>query len=171
MITARRLREVLHYDPVTGVFTWLKRKEATDAIRGWNTRRVGNAAGYCGFQSYWYIGIDGKNYRAHRLAFLYMKGRWPMPEADHKDMDRSNNRWLNIREATKSQNALNRRMKPNNSSGLKGVCWDKQTRKWRAQLRVNGVYINIGRFDTKEEAHAAYCEAAAKYCGEFARAA
>lgn len=112
------------------------------------------------------IMIDGKAYQAHRVAWLYMTGRWPKDQIDHIDGDGANNRWTNLREATPSQNAFNTR--PKKSRGLpKGVVNNKG--KFEAQITVNGIRLYLGRYQTIDEADAAYREAAIHHAAEFAR--
>lgn len=161
-VTQERLKEVLHYDPETGLFTWLRSNGRAGA---------GNAAGTVKKGRHTRLMIEGVPYYAHRLAFLYMTGRWPVPEADHIDLDKNNNKWSNLREASRSQNMANTRIGSRNSSGLKGITLVKRQKKWMAQITHNYDTIYLGCFSTKEEAHAAYCEASKILRGEFARAA
>jgi hypothetical protein len=105
-ITAERLRQLLHYDPERGVFTWLSRP----AERSWNTRFAGTRAGTINGLGYVVIGILGRRYKAHRLAWLYVHGEWPGRELDHINCDKSDNRIANLRPATRSQNIA--RIKP-----------------------------------------------------------
>jgi HNH endonuclease/AP2 domain len=163
MLTQKRLKELLHYNPETGIFTWLM-KPSPQA----NRISADNIAGHINVEGYFVIGIDGKVYKAHRLAWFYMAGVWPN-QIDHINGIRNDNRWCNLRLVKKSQNALNRGENKNNTSGIKGVSWYKKYEKWVAQIGKNKKRINLGYFDTKEEAHAAYCEAAIKYFGEFMR--
>lgn len=157
MITQKRLKELLHYDPITGLFTWL--------VANSNRVKVGDVAGALGDHGRILIRVDGVLYKAHRLAWLYMTGKWPNPEADHEDTDASNNKWLNLREANRSQNNCNKKNRKDNTSGYKGVYQDKRRSKWMA--RINGKFL--GYFNTSQGAHAAYCAAAQKYHGQFAR--
>lgn len=111
-----------------------------------------------------------KTVRLHRVIMERMLGK-PIPsnvEIDHINGNGLDNRRGNLRLASKSQNSKNRPLYANNTSGYKGVSWAKTVKKWRAEIRVNGQGIYLGIFDTPEEAHAAYCEAAKKYHGEFA---
>jgi hypothetical protein len=161
-LTAERLREVLNYDPATGVFTWL--------VRTARCRRIGEVAG-CGKNGYHQIGIDRRRYRAHRLAWLYMTGEWPAQEIDHINGDPSDNRITNLRPATSSQNKTNSRRRSDNNSGYKGVSFDRSRQKWQARISVAGRSARrLGRFDCPVAAHAAYVAAAEKHFGEFARA-
>jgi hypothetical protein len=160
MITAERLRELLHYDPETGVFTYrMPRKRI----------RVGGVAGYARSDGYRRITLDRQFDYAHRLAWLYMTGEWPLADVDHKNGDPSDNRWTNLRQATTTQNLANSRKPANNTSGYKGACWDAEKRKWLASIKVNGRTKFLGRFNCPAEAHRVYVEAAKKLHGEFAR--
>lgn len=155
IITLARLLEVLEYFPATGVFVW----RVTTAKR----IKVGDVAGGVS-QGYIIIRIDGRLYRAHRLAWLCMTGAWPTNGLDHRDGNRANNRWDNLREATQVQNMQNLRKAhgDNLSSGLLGASWDKQNKKWRAQIKIDGKIRHIGYFPTAELAHTAYLEAKRK---------
>lgn len=158
--SAERVRELLDYNPLTGFFIWRvspSRNVAAGSIAGTDC------------EGYRLIRVCGGRYKGHQLAWLYVTGEWPTSEIDHRDMDRSNNRWLNLRPATGSQNRANTRKRADNKSGFKGVCWYPQTRKWVAQIRYQGYNNNLGYFATPEEAHAAYCSAAKRLFGEFAR--
>jgi hypothetical protein len=163
MLTHERLKEVLSYDRDTGLFHW--RVATAHRIT------VGDIAGAIGHYGYRIIGIDGKSYRANRLAWFYMTGSWPIAEIDHEDTDRSNDAFRNLREATESQNAANGKLRSTNTSGLKGVSWDKEKRKWVAGIKIDYKRKMLGRFDKKEDAHKAYLIAAEKLFGQFARAA
>jgi hypothetical protein len=111
-VTAERLHELLHYDPETGVFTWLMNK-------GWV--RAGAVARYQDSFGYRRIMIDKRHYLAGRLAFLWMEGRWPKFEIDHNNLQPSDNSWFNLREATPPQNNANAPLMVTNTSGVKGV--------------------------------------------------
>lgn len=159
MLTAERLREVLHYNPLTGVFTWLvQRKRA----------RRGAVAGTPNGQGYRKIRIDGRPYRAARLAWFYVHGRWPVNKIDHINTIRDDDRLCNLREATDNQSAQNQKRHRDSTHDLKGVYWSSRELKWWAKISVDGRCIRLGRFATAEEAHAAYCAAARQYHGEFA---
>jgi hypothetical protein len=160
MLTATRLRELLHYDPETGVFTW-----AVSA----GTACAGAVAGSLNNRGYRAIMIGRRYYAAHRVIWLWMTGEWPKHEIDHINMDKGDNRWANLREATHSQNNANSSTYANNSSGFKGVHWFKRHRKWQAGIRINGKKTHLGYFDTPHQAYANYCLAARKYFGEYAR--
>jgi hypothetical protein len=161
-LTRARLRELLHYNKKTGEF---RRWE-----RSGKRARLGPSAGCVSPQGYRCIKIDGRVYRAHQLAWFYMKGRWARPGIDHRDRDAGNNRWKNLRRATASQNAANRRRPRHNTSGHKGVSLCRRSGKWRACIVRNGRFVCLGRFATPQAAHAAYRAAARKLFGEFAYA-
>lgn len=165
-LTQERLKELLHYDPETGIFKWKFR----DNVRAnWNTRYAGTVAGCLDHYGHTVTSIDDVKYRASRLAWLYVTGEWPENEVDHWDLDKSNNRFHNLREASHGQNAHNRPKPSTNTSGFKGASLHKPTQKWMAQIRADGRGYYLGLHDTPEAAHAAYCEAARKFHGEFAR--
>lgn len=167
-LTIERLKELLAYDPETGVFTYRVR----NGKNGRPSRRGGKVAGSLDNSvGYLRIGIDNHKYLAHRLAVFYVTGEWPTNLVDHDDLDGVNNRWSNIRHATKSQNAANSRLSNVNSTGFKGVSFCRSTNRYRADIRVDGKSINLGRFDSPETAHAAYVSAAVQHFGEYARAA
>lgn len=139
----------LTYCQDTGKFHWPNGREAGSV----------NGDGYVD------IKVKGKVYKAHRLAFLKMG--LPIPEfVDHKNRVRSDNRWVNLREATKNENGYNRGKLPNNTSGYKGVC--RKRGKFVAQIKADGVRKQIGTFNTAVEAHEAYQQAAAQLHGGFA---
>jgi HNH endonuclease/AP2 domain len=154
-LTRARLRELLHYDKETGEFRWLERVG--------NELRPGSVAGYV------QLHVHGRNYRAHQLAWLYVKGRWGRPMIDHRDGNSTNNRWSNLRRATASQNNANRRRPRHNTSGYKGAVLCRKSGRWHAFIRSKRRRIYLGSFPTPQAAHAAYVVAARKLFGKFAR--
>jgi len=158
-LTQEQLKQLLHYDPETGVFTW--RVDRT------GTAKAGMEAGSVHVRGNVRISVNKRYYRANRLAWLYMTGEWPTVEVDHKDTDQTNNRWANLRLATRGQNACNRKAQKNNTSGFKGVSLYKPTGRWLAQIRIKGQHRHLGYHATPEEAHAAYCKASKELHGEF----
>lgn len=157
-LTAERLRELLDYDPETGIFTWR-------ISRG--SAKAGAVSGTINADGYIVLGVDGVLRRASRLAWLYMTGGWPQNEVDHIDQDRANNRWDNLREATHAQNGRNRSRRSDNTSGRIGVCWDKDVGKWRARIRLNGVDRHLGLFTSLDAATAARRDAELHFFGAF----
>jgi hypothetical protein len=162
-LTAQRVRELLDYNPETGVLRWrIKRgKRLAGSIIA--TRLAGDR--------YTYVGLDYRTYYAHRAIWLMQTGQWPECKIDHRDGNPRNNRWANLRHATHAQNVYNRRRQRNNKSGFKGVTLHKPTNRWRSTIAVGGKQISLGYRDTPELAHAAYARAARIHHGEFARAA
>jgi len=150
MITAERLRQLLTYDPVTGAF-----------MRG------DQLAGGLDRQGYWRIKIDGRDYAAHRLAWLYMTGKWPSRSVSFRNDNRADVRWRNLRLASPKQTA--QRRKARNKLGIKGVRITPRG-NYRARIRVNGRDLNLGTFATEDEAGEVYAAAARQHFGEFARA-
>ncbi|WP_276118384.1 HNH endonuclease [Pararhizobium qamdonense] len=163
-LTHERLLELLHYDPETGVFTW-----RVDRWRGRGmgvlAAAAGSVAGSVNGDGYVCIKIDGENHKAHRLARFYVTGEWPRAMVDHRDLDRSNNRYDNLRNATRGQNRANSTSK--NKHGFKGVA--KVRGRYMAQIRKDKKNINLGYFDSAAEAGAIYDTAAKGVHGEFAR--
>ena len=148
-LTSERLRELLHYEPSTGSFTWRK---------AWPRMPVGSLAGHRTGLGYWRIKVEGGNYLAHRLAWLYMTGHWPPGDIDHIDTDSLNNRWENLRSVTEHENLQNqRRAHRNNKVGVLGV--SKFSWGCVSRIRVNGRDVRLGTFATVEEAHQAYLAA------------
>lgn len=162
-LTARRLRELLLYDPRTGHFAW---RECPT-----HPEKIGQQAGWREPKGYWRVCIEGRNYQAHRLAWLWMTGKWPAAQVDHRDLDKANNRWSNLRLATNGQNQANTPKRRRNTSGIKGVYWHKRRGKWQAAIMVSGRLKSLGYRNTKEEAAALYAAAANQHFGEFARTA
>ena len=158
MLTQERLKELLSYDPATGVFRW--------RVSLSNRAPSGSVAGCIRPDGYVQIMIDGKHYLAHRLAWLYVHGELA-PQLDHADGNPSNNRISNLRPATQSQNNGNARKRSDNTSGKKGVSWHKRDKKWQSRIKHNGRQIYLGYFETAKAAHAAYCEKARELFGEF----
>ena len=142
-LSQKRLKEVIHYDPDTGEFKWKVKRKGTKSNK--------LAGGYDN-DGYLLISIDYILYKAHRLAFLYMTSEFPKGIVDHKDRNTSNNKWKNIRESNHSTNAYNTGLNKNNTSGHKGVYWDKSKKKWTAEIKVNYKKKFLGRFTEKEEA-------------------
>ena len=164
-VTQARLKELLHYDPETGVFTWRANENLTDLVgreAGW----IQKPSPQSGSQvSYRKIEIDGRTYYAHRLAVLYMKGRWPKAKVDHSSKDGLDNRWTNLREATTSQNRMNMNVRRDSRLGVKGV--KPQDGRYVAHVVGKGKRRYVGMFGTPEEAKEARDEAADDRHGEF----
>ena len=144
MLTQERLKELFHYDKDSGVFY---RKTAVS-----NTK-VGDIAGNIQKKTgYVRISVDNVRYRAHRLVFLYMTGKLPNFEIDHINHNTSDNRWCNLREVSSKDNKKNKSKYRSNSSGVVGVNWHKQNRKWTASISVDGQSVYLGSFNSFHEA-------------------
>lgn len=177
-VSIEYLRECFSYDELTGVLTWNIRPRAHFANArihaSWNSRYAGTAAGCDDEKGYLQVQVGGCVRRLHRVVWALIDGLCldDVPaDIDHKDLDGKNNRKANLRPATRAQNLANKGAHSNNTSGVKGVCWDKNRGKWVARINVRGRNINLGRFDDKEEASSAYAAAANDHNGEFARVA
>jgi hypothetical protein len=150
-LTQARLKELLHYDPETGVFT---------RLIGCGGVRAGTVAGYVGNCGYACIKVDWIEYRAHRLAFLYITGSWPPEEVDHINGLKTDNRWMNLRPATSQENKHNNgRPQRDNKSGYLGVRWHKHAKKFQAQIKLDRRNYHLGYFDDPAEAAAAHLAA------------
>lgn len=152
-LTQTRAQELLDYDPESGAFTWKQ-------TRGGTARAGASAGTLCKQRGYIVISVGNKLHQAHRLAWFYVHGYWPAC-LDHVNRVRTDNRLANLREVTRSQNLQNTTTVRSKVSGLRGVSFCKQTGRWKAQIGLNGKGKNLGRFDTPEQAHAAYLAAAA----------
>ena len=147
MLTQARLKEVLNYDPDTGIFTWIKPP----------SRRVGvnDPAGTILNIGYIHISIDRKRYVAHRLAWFFTHGEWPKEQMDHINHNRIDNRISNLRCVSYAENRKNMKLFKLNKSGHDGVWWDKSRNKWQAFLDTGGKRIHLGRHVKKHDAIAA----------------
>lgn len=152
LIDHDRLIEVLLYEPSTGLFTWV------NARTGKGSGRKNQVAGSKHNHGYVAIRIDYKPYLAHRLAWLYMTGEWPVAQVDHINGCRSDNHWRNLRAADPTLNGENqRKAQSTNACGLLGVCANKS--RWSATIMAKGIRHHLGTFDTPEEAHGVYVQA------------
>lgn len=157
-LTAKYLRSVLLYDPLTGEFSW------RDCV-GFKRKRNSVGSRSNGYKVIW---LSGKLYKAHRLAWLHFYGKWPDGFIDHTDGNRDNNRILNLRDVTRTQNNRNSSLSKRNRSGHKGIIWHKKARKWMAGVWAGRPHY-LGLFDNLEDAVVARKEALHKLHGEFGR--
>jgi len=158
-LTQEYLRSILKYNLLTGIFCW-KVDKSNNAKKGSLANCIANNKG----KKYVVIRIDGKNYFAHRLAFLYVLSAFPKNGTDHINGNGTDNRWINLRHATDIENSRNRRTPIDNTSGHIGVCWHKRDRKWTAKINVNKVTINLGYFSNINDAIKSRKKAEIKYC-------
>ena len=163
--------QAVSYNHETGELTWNHR---ADMPKLWNTKYAGKPA---------FAAKDGRGYRrgamtvggrrfhflAHQIAWVVLRGKWADQLIDHIDGDKGNNRASNLREVTNSQNMQNGGMRRQNQAGLKGVSWNKNAKRWQSAIKKDGRSIHLGYYQTKEEAHGAYCEFAKTLFGEYAR--
>lgn len=159
-LTQERLRELFNYDPSAGVFT-------RRVSRG--CAKIGSIAGWKSSHGHVAITIDRRDYFAHRLAWFWMKGRWPEHEVDHINGLPGDNRFANLRTATHAQNMKNMRMHKDNKSGVKGVRWHKAASKWCAEIWSDGERIHLGLFLELDAARKAYATASTELHGDFGR--
>jgi len=161
LLTQDKLREFLHYDQDSGVFTWkVKRRPCFN---------VGDEAGGEGASKDGYIRIrvNRIKYLAHRLAWLYVLGQFPPYHIDHINGNRKDNRIANLRQATRIENARNRARRKDNTSGFTGVSFDNKTKKWKVQCSAEGKRIVIGYFKTPLEASEVYEKFISDHWGDF----
>jgi hypothetical protein len=151
MLTQEKLKEILFYEPKTGLFT----RKITKSNRAVAGSLVLNK-----YNKYMVIGIDNKNYYLHRLAWLYIYGEWPKNDIDHINGIKSDNRIENLRDVTKSVNMQNLIKKTNkNQTDYLGVSFCKKSKKWYSRISVNKKQITIGRFNSPELAYESYLKA------------
>lgn len=161
MLTQTRLKQLFLYEPETGNFIRL-------CAPGKRSDLIGTVAGSPSSQGYILINVDNRKYRAHRLAFLYMTGEWPPLHVDHENNIKSDNRYTNLRHATKAQNEYNKPINSSNTSGVKGVYWNNAANKWQAYITVNGANKYLGIFNEFDDATAARKKAEDDSCGMYA---
>ena len=150
---------LVEYCPESGSLRWRHRTEGSDASR-WNARYAGSECGTIDDKRYRRILfrlIPGKTFkiRAHRLAWFISYGRMPEGEIDHINQDKQDNRLINLRDVPKSINQRNGTRKSNNTSGIPGVTWHKQSKKWCAQAGIDGKHHHLGLFERIEDAESA----------------
>lgn len=158
------LKSILHYEPDSGIFTWLVNlgKKRTQGKRAGCLRKKPRDK-----TAYREIRINRCSFAEHRLAFLYMTGSFSKELVDHVNRDGTDNRWENLRAASDSQNQANSIKPTRNTSGFKGVT--KSRKRWQASIGFQGRFLRIGSFDTPEQAGQAYADKAKELFGEFAR--
>lgn len=158
MLEISELKNLLDYNQGTGMFVW--------KVDHGPKYKAGTDAGYVG-QGYVRIYIKRKSYQAHRLAWLYVHGEWPKGEIDHINRDGTDNRIVNLRDVTHSQNMINKGPKSNNTTGHPGVQYDRQRNKYRAVVAREGRKYCGGRHPTIEAAIAARKRLEKEVWGDF----
>ncbi len=154
MLTQKRLKELLRYEPNTGDFT---RKINISTVT------KGEIAGNKRPEGYTRIDVDGKKYYAQRLVWLYVHGYFPEYEIDHKDRDKTNNRIKNLRIVTHTCNLRNTKIRSNNRTGITGVCINRCTGKWRSLIMIGGIQKYLGSYIDLVDAVKARWEGEKKY--------
>jgi hypothetical protein len=154
ILTQKRLKELLHYDPETGIFRW--------RVKHTNRVKIGDIAGWEN-DEYIIMNIYSEPYKAHRLAWLYMEGYLPEHEVDHRDRIKDNNKWENLRHVSHQCNMRNKVVYKNNKSGVTGVSWHKAEKKWMSYITIMRKLIHLGYFVNLKEAAQARWEAEVKY--------
>ena len=157
-VSPEMVKANIAYDPDTGELTSLTTR---------NSIRVGEVCGTVGPDGYIRLGLLGERFLAHRVAWLLMTGHWPTSLVDHKDRNRSNNTWDNLRLATPSDNCRNAKVSKNNTSGCTGVVYRKHLSRWQATIRLNGERVSLGHFAEYQDAAAARRRAERMHFGEF----
>lgn len=156
MLTQERLKKLLHYDPLTGIFRWKERSfkmfKTSRDCNAWNAKYAGKVAGCKRHDKRVIISIDGEIYLSHRLAWLYVHGYFPEQGIDHKDRNPSHNWISNLRPVTNQCNMRNVGNRKDSNSGVKGVSWHKKNNKWQVHIRINGKSKGIGTFTDFTEA-------------------
>jgi len=165
--SAAEIDRLLSYDPCTGIFRWKHRPDNAAFNKSWAGKVAGKLTSY----GYIQIRMMLEQYMAHRLAWILVHGVEPVGDIDHINLNRLDNRAVNLRQCTRSQNKANTAAPATNSSGAKGVNWFAKAGKWRARIKIMGREKHLGLFHTKDEAAAAYSAAAIAHFGQFARAA
>lgn len=160
--SAEELRALFSYDRESGIAVWKTRPSRAKI-------KVGDEVKSKFSSGYLRVTIKGSTYRLHLVIWKMETGVDPVDEVDHLDLDKTNNRWGNLREATRSQNGMNIAITTRNTSGFKGVS-QVPCGKWKASIRHKGKLIYLGHHDTREGAHAAYVAKSIELFGEFTRA-
>lgn len=155
-INQELLQELLEYCPLTGVLRW--------KVHRGGTARKGTIAGAIDHEGYRLVSIYNKTYKAHRLIWMYVYGKWPDNVIDHIDRNPDNNTLSNLRDCSHSDNSHNTLRKPKGKSKYQGVYLDHKSGKPTASFRLNGVPKYLGSFGTEEEAYKAYLSAKRQHC-------
>ena len=156
ILTQSRLKELLHYDPVTGIFTWATKRKYVAA-------NIGDVAGGINGDGYIQIKLDTVLHQAHRLAFLYVNGKFPTSQVDHINHVRADNRFNNLRKCTNRENTQNQGVSSNNTSGVTGVSWHVCNNNWNVIIGVNMKSVYVGSYSNFDDAVSARKAAEVKH--------
>jgi hypothetical protein len=162
LISQEYLKSIFKYEPETGNLVRIKYLSPN--------AKVGNIAGcLCKKTGYIIVSVKDKTYPLHRIVWMYLYGKFPKEQIDHINCNRSDNRLINLREATNQENQRNKKLRSDNKSGYIGVSWFNRDSKWKADIRIDGKTKHLGYYDTPEEASDAYKKVAKICFGEFYR--
>lgn len=172
-LTQELLKELIDYNPDTGVFTWKERPlsmfKCERDCKAWNARYKNKVAG-CSYINWKNkvnaISIKPKTYLCHILTYFYMNGNWPKEDIDCIDGDFTNLKWNNIRECTRTDSNY-KQINPQRENKLMGISFIKERNKYESKIKIKGKTIHLGRFNTQEEAHQAYVDAKRQISPEF----
>lgn len=154
-LTADKVRNLFDYDPVSGLLAW--------KISPSNRVRLGDPVGTVDSKGYGQVQIDCRKYRTHRIIWLWMTGNFPSNQIDHKNRQRMDNRWENLRDVSRQENSRNLSLSRKNKSGIIGVYWRNSNQKWHAQITVSRKNISLGFFSNIQDAAEARKIAETKY--------
>jgi hypothetical protein len=184
ILTQKLIKQLMHYDPHTGVCIWLPRFpwmfsdtehfSAETICKQWNSRWAGKPAGTINPNGHLEAKVFRKSYKLHALIWLYQTGGWPSERINHENDCLTDNRWFNLRQGTYAQTSARRRTTSKSGTWLRGAYPTHRRGKakpWRASITIEGKRLHLGVYDTELEAHEAYLAAAQYYYGKFARAA
>lgn len=167
------LVECFDYDAESGVLTWRARPlhhfKNSLGMNVFNSVYAGAEAGHINSKGYFNVEINRRSYKCHRVIWKLIAGTDPDEGLDHKDTNKQNNAWTNLREATRQENEFNQPLRKSNTTGYKGVSYHRATKRFQASVREHGKKKHLGLFETAELAHAAYCATAQRVHGEFFR--
>ncbi len=155
MITQKQIKELIHYDKDSGVFTWKVDRQ--------NIAKKGMVAGSSASDNYLVLTLFNKQYKAHRIAWMYEYGHFPKDNIDHINGNKKDNRIINLRDVTSLINHKNMSIDKRNKSGKTGVTWHKLSKKWIANISVDKRLVHLGYFENIEDAIKVRQEAENKY--------
>lgn len=160
------IEKAIAYDPETGTLSWKEDRRAGACSARLNAKAGDQINGTCS-QGYIQVGLSGRKYRGHQIAWALYHGEWPSQAIDHRNGVKTDNRISNLRLCNDAQNNMNKPRQANNTSGVRGVTRASNVNKWQAGIWVNKKRVHLGYFENLDDAKAAYVAAAKQYFGEF----